>query len=56
MRQAINLLVQQGIVSQTPNRGYALHRIAEPDELNDNLLPPSEAEELYRRLMSGRGQ
>lgn len=54
VRQVLNLLVQQGIVSQTPNRGYQLHRIPEPDELNDNLLPPSEAEELYRRLMSAR--
>ncbi|MCH6205517.1 GntR family transcriptional regulator [Brucella sp. RRSP16] len=54
VRQVLNLLVQRGIVNQTPNRGYQLQRIPEPDELNDNLLPPSEAEELYRRLMSAR--
>ncbi len=39
VRQVLNLLVKQGIVSQTPNRGYQLHRIPEPNELNDNLLP-----------------
>lgn len=44
----------QGIVSQTPNRGYQLHRLPEADELNDKLIPPAEAEELYRRLMSSR--
>ncbi len=54
VRQVLNLLVQHGIVSQTPNRGYQLHRLPQPDELNDKLLPPSEAEELYRRLMSSR--
>ncbi len=54
VRQVLNLLVLQGIVSQTPNRGYQLHRLPEADELNDKLIPPAEAEELYRRLMSSR--
>ncbi|MBA8822353.1 GntR family transcriptional regulator [Brucella sp. NM4] len=54
VRQVLNLLVQQGIVSQTPNRGYQLHRIPAPNELKDSMLPPSEAEELYRLLMSSR--
>ncbi|MCX8278866.1 GntR family transcriptional regulator [Phyllobacterium sp. 0TCS1.6C] len=54
VRQVLNLLVQRGLVRQTPNRGYQLHRFPEPDELNDELLPPSEAEDIYRRLMSLR--
>lgn len=54
VRQVLHLLVQRGIVAQAPNRGYLLQRFPEHDELSNEILPPSDFEDLYHRLMNAR--
>ncbi len=54
VRQVLQLLVQRGIVAQAPNRGYLLQRFPKQDELSNEILPPSDFEDLYHRLMNAR--
>ncbi|MCX8995889.1 GntR family transcriptional regulator [Rhizobiaceae bacterium BDR2-2] len=54
VRHVLQFLAERGFVSQTENRGFQLARAMPADEDMDALVPPSEVDSLYERLMRAR--
>jgi DNA-binding GntR family transcriptional regulator len=54
IRQVLQFLSERDFVSQTENRGFQLKRVMPIDEDLDTLVPPSDVDNLYQRLMSAR--
>ncbi|TKT76318.1 GntR family transcriptional regulator [Aquamicrobium sp. LC103] len=54
VRQVLQVLTSQGLLEQTETRGFQLARILDDGESIGKIVPPSESESLYNRLMSAR--
>jgi DNA-binding GntR family transcriptional regulator len=54
VRQVLQFLSDKGIIAQTDNRGFTLVRQPAAGENIDELVPPSEVDTLYRRIMHAR--
>lgn len=54
VRQALMSLTEQGVVTYLPGRGFRMERVPEDDGVLEALMPPSEAEALYNRIMNAR--
>jgi DNA-binding GntR family transcriptional regulator len=54
IRQVLQFFVERAFLHQTENRGFQLKRVPPIDENLDMLVPLSEVDNLYKRLMSAR--
>ncbi|MGF6177756.1 GntR family transcriptional regulator [Ensifer sp. 4252] len=54
VRQVMQFFAEKGIIAQTENRGFTLIRRPAPEENIDELVPPSEVDSLYKRIMHAR--
>ncbi|WP_272808814.1 GntR family transcriptional regulator (plasmid) [Shinella yambaruensis] len=54
VRQVLQFLADKGIIAQTDSRGFTLARRPAEGETMDELVPPSEVDTLYRRIMHAR--
>lgn len=54
VRQVLQFLADKGIIAQTDSRGFTLARQPAEGETLDELVPPSEVDTLYRRIMHAR--
>lgn len=54
VRGALSLLQQQGLMRREPNKGFALVRIPGADDVASEMVPASQADLIYKQLMSDR--
>ncbi|MBB2908347.1 DNA-binding GntR family transcriptional regulator [Rhizobium sp. RAS22] len=54
IRQVLQFLAEKGVVTQTENRGFVLVRVPSADDRLEAIVPPSEMDLLYRRIMHAR--
>lgn len=54
VRQVLQFLAENGFLGQTENRGFQLAKAMPADENMDALVPPSDVDSLYKRLMHAR--
>ncbi|AYM09076.1 hypothetical protein At1D1460_48350 (plasmid) [Agrobacterium tumefaciens] len=54
VRQVLQFLAEKGVVTQTENRGFILVRVPSADDRFEEIVPPSEIDVLYRKIMHAR--
>lgn len=54
VRQVLQRLATEGVLEQTPARGFCLARTLRDSDSLDEIAPPSDNENLYNRLMTAR--
>jgi DNA-binding GntR family transcriptional regulator len=54
VRQVLQKLASQGVLEQTQARGFRLARTLRQSDSLDDIIPPSEIENLFNRLMTAR--
>lgn len=54
IRQVLQQLASQGLLEQTSARGFSLARTLRESDSLDEIVPPSDSENLYNRLMTAR--